>query len=448
MTNNKLRPDRIHAMPTKTLFIDVLTRDVRLRDCIFDLIDNSVDAYIRNGVQEKRKVELTITGSEFVIADNCGGISYDFLKKDVFRFGVEDLKKRESTLGIYGIGLKRALLKIGRSIHMETDDGSDFSRVEWDIDKWKDTKEWTIDFWTAKSRLRRGGVGQTKITVTNLYRQVQKVFNTPNFINDLKKLVRITYTNFMPKGIDFFVNSGRTEPWEINVRYDGKYRPAKIRESIGEVNLTIVCFVDPRERERKRARIDPEKRGWNVFFNRRLLLVGDTTPMTGWMGGKGNLPKYHTLYNEFRGLVYIDSDDPSKLPINTAKNGLNTESPVYREILNRMIRTAKPVINYLSKKYQREKEQVDSVEEEMEAPAAVTIREKVEPQYVAVDEIKDGSKFAAPGKPGPKITTTLISFRRNKELVNEVREYLRAESNKEVGERTFDYFVKQEGIRK
>lgn len=212
--------------------------------------------------------------------------------------------------------------------------------------------------------------------------------------------------------------------------------------------MTIVCFVDPREKQRKRARIDPEKRGWNVFFNRRLLLVGDTTPMTGWMGGKENLPKYHALYNEFRGLVYIDSDDPSKLPINTAKNGLNTESPVYREILNHMIRTAKPVINYLSKKYEREKEQVDSVGEEMEAPAVVTIREKVEPQYVPVDEIKDGSKFAAPGKPGPKITTTLISFKRNKELVNEVREYLGAESNKEVGERTFDYFVKQEGIRK
>lgn len=448
MRDNKLRPDRIDAMPTKTLFVKILTRDVRLSDCIFDLIDNSVDAYIRNGIQERRKVKLTITGNKFVIADNCGGIGHDFLTEEVFRFGVEDLKKRESTLGIYGIGLKRALLKIGRNIHMETDDGSDYSRVEWDIDKWADTREWTIDFETGKSRIPRGGTGYTKITVTSLRRQVQKAFDVPSFINDINKLVHITYTNFMSKEIDFFINGRAVGPYEVNVRCDGKYRPAKIRESIGDIDVTIVCFVDPRRRERKRTRIDPEKRGWNVFFNRRLLLVGDTTPVTGWMGGKGNLPRYHSLYNEFRGLVYIDSEDPSKLPINTAKNGLNIESPVYREILNRMIRTAKPVIDYLSKKYEREKEQIDTVEEEMEAPAAVTIKKEVEPQYATVDEIEDGSRFAAPLKPGPKIRTTGIYYRRNRELVKKVRDYLGVESNKEVGERTFDYFVKQEGIER
>lgn len=448
MTGNKLHPDRIEAMPTKTLFVDILTRDVTLRDCIFDLIDNSVDAHIRNGIPERRKVELTITGNKFMIADNCGGIGHDFLTKEVFRFGVEDLKKRESTLGIYGIGLKRALLKIGRNIHMETDDGSDYSRVEWDIDKWKDTKEWTIDFETSKSRIPRGGIGYTKITITSLHKQIQKAFDAPSFINDTNRLVHITYTNFMSKEIDFFLNDTMIEPYEISVRCDGKYSPAKIRESIGDVDVTIACFVDPRRKERKKTRIDPEKRGWNVFFNRRLLLIGDTTPATGWIGGKGNLPKYHSLYNEFRGLVYIDSDDPSKLPVNTAKNGLNTESPVYREILNRMIRTAKPVIVYLSKKYEREKEQVDSVEAEMEAPAAATIRKEEKPRYVTVDEIKDGSKFAAPGKPGPNIKMTPIHFRRNRELVKKVKEHLGVETNKEVGERTFDYFVKQEGIEK
>ena len=35
--------------PTKKLFIDVLTRDISIRDCILDLLDNSVDSYVHYG---------------------------------------------------------------------------------------------------------------------------------------------------------------------------------------------------------------------------------------------------------------------------------------------------------------------------------------------------------------------------------------------------------------
>lgn len=450
MRDSRLDPDRINAMPRKTLFIDILTRDVSAKDSIFDLIDNSVDAYIRNGLKERREVKLTISQDKFAIRDNCGGIERDFLMNDVFRFGVEELGEKKPTLGIYGLGLKRALLKIGRNIRMETDDLTTNCKVEWDVDKWKEIEEteeeaWQIPFETRQSQLSAHDKGYTKISITNLDKQIQKAFDSPTFINDIKRFIRITYTNFMRKNISFLVNGRVIPPYEIRARCDGKYRPAKIRKSIGDVNVTVICFVDPREAEKKRARIEPEKRGWNVFFNKRLLLAGDTTPTTGWTGTKGKLPKYHSLFNEFRGFVYIDSEDTSKLPVNTAKNGLNTETPVYQEVLNLMINTAKPVVDYLTRKYPKEKEELDNIEREVEGAAP---EERGEPTFISIDEVEDGSRFGAPARPGPRITVAKISYTRERELVKKVRERLKVETNREAGEKTFDYYVRLEGIKK
>ena len=78
------------AQPSKAFFIDMITRDLGLTDCILDLIDNAVDhAVARSGADvmklltnggaqrslEGCSVELTMSDKEFVIRDTCGGIS-------------------------------------------------------------------------------------------------------------------------------------------------------------------------------------------------------------------------------------------------------------------------------------------------------------------------------------------------------------------------------------
>ncbi|MCK4476817.1 MAG: ATP-binding protein [Methanophagales archaeon] len=126
MATEEMKEDKIEAIPTKRLFIDILTRDISVRACILDLIDNSVDAYIRNELSVRREIRLNISKDEFEIFDNCGGIEYNFLKTTVFRFGADIIERDKPTLGIYGIGLKRAILKIGKTILMETDDGNKY----------------------------------------------------------------------------------------------------------------------------------------------------------------------------------------------------------------------------------------------------------------------------------------------------------------------------------
>ena len=62
--------------------------------------------------------KIMATPEEFSITDNCGGIPRDLAINKAFRLGrsIEDLERDKdiATIGIYGIGMKRALFKMGR----------------------------------------------------------------------------------------------------------------------------------------------------------------------------------------------------------------------------------------------------------------------------------------------------------------------------------------------
>src|SRR5438309_5561732 len=115
-----IQPDteRAKGDPSKSLFINMLTRDISLADCIVDLLDNSVD-----GIKELRKrtnqpapteneyagfwVEVEFSKDRFHISDNCGGIPVQVAIDYAFRCGRRDEDDQElaesHTIGLYGI---------------------------------------------------------------------------------------------------------------------------------------------------------------------------------------------------------------------------------------------------------------------------------------------------------------------------------------------------------
>ena len=94
-------------------------------------------------------------------------------------------------------------------------------------------------------------------------------------------------------------------------------------------------------------------------MNERLVIFDDTSEDTGWTGGQPFLPKFHSIYNQFRGVVFLNTTNPSELPINTYKNGFNKESKIYHYLLNLMVKVARPFIDFQSDKYNRQKERID-----------------------------------------------------------------------------------------
>ena len=81
-----------------------------------------------------------------------------------------------------------------------------------------------------------------------------------------------------------------------------------------------------------------------------------------------------------------------------------------------------------------------------EESKTVEKEEAVEAHYVPLDEIEVGSEFKAPEKQKPKIKMSNIHYKRPEKLVKKVKQNLKAYSLKEVGEKTFDYYVDLEEI--
>jgi len=421
---------------TKTFFIDILTQDTDVKDCIMDLLDNSIDSYKRHEISKRKEIKLTINKNKFEIYDTCGGIEKELLKERAFIFGVDELKREKKSIGLYGIGMKRSIFKIGKEIEIITDDGEYTNMIPIVVDKWKKEKDWDFELNSVKSK-PDSKKGFTKISITDLHDEIKLKFDSNAFIDRLKKSIHVMYARLIKQYVTIHVNGEKIEPFNIEFISDDTYKPSRHKKQYGDVSIDIICGIEPQDGRTEAKHTG--RRGWNIFINDRLILVDDTTPTTGWEAGKGLLPDYHPIYNHFRGFVFLEADDPAKLPLNTSKNGLNTESNIYNYVLKEMVNTARPVINHLSKKYDEEKSQSDSIEER--------IKDNVEEvSKVSLEELGDENiAFVAPLK--KRKPTTTISYQKPKELVEKVKRHMGVRYNGQVGIRSFDFYVKLKEIK-
>lgn len=150
------------ASPTKAFFVRMITRDITLEDCIFDLIDNSIDgAWELEGGRpmglgdetdlSRYKIGIRIDDDRFEISDNCGGITLDDAVEYAFTFGRKDDAELENfSIGVYGIGMKRAVFKLGSEIEIRSscrENGVITSfRVPITVDDWLESVDDVWDF--------------------------------------------------------------------------------------------------------------------------------------------------------------------------------------------------------------------------------------------------------------------------------------------------------------
>ncbi|HTE02392.1 MAG TPA: ATP-binding protein [Mucilaginibacter sp.] len=439
-----MHEESITVSPTKRLFISILTQDITLEAGILDLIDNSVDSYTRKRYAERRKIDLIINHKEFSIFDTCGGIQLDILKEQVFRFGSKVDSLDNPTLGMYGIGLKRSIFKMGDNVKLETHDGEDYSLMNLDVPQWQQNDNvWDIPFETEKSNLQPNQKPFTKITISRLHKEIAAQLGSAVFINDLIEKIKKTYCLIIKDHIDVSLNGSLIEPYDLYVPEDENYKPSVIIDHYNGIDIRIICFIDPSQGTRLKHAINAK--GWNVFCNKRLILSNDVTELTGWKGGsaedKSTLPKSHQLFNEFRGMVFLEANNPFNLPLNTSKTQLNTENPSYHYILRLMIKAARPIIDYIYLKKNKQKQEIEAIEEEVNTP---TDNDNYNPQNQAYTTFNTNTVFAAP-KPNIIISTTVrIGYSVEKEIFEKVRRNLAVKTNKEVGLKTFEYYISME----
>ncbi len=96
---------------------------------------------------------------------------------------------------------------------------------------------------------------------------------------------------------------------------------------------------------------EPNKAGWYIYCNGRLVLYADKTELTGW-GVENRV--FHYSLAEFRGYVYFESQNLLELPWNTTKTGIDTSNRLYviaRQSMSEAMKQVIKVIDEVKRKH-------------------------------------------------------------------------------------------------
>lgn len=462
----------VQADADKLFFIEMLVKDIELVPAVLDLVDNSVDGARAMALRaeaeqagdeppaspaerryEGRTVSVTVGPDAFEIADNCGGIDLDTARDYAFRFGrSEEYDGVPGSVGEFGVGMKRALFKMGRAFTVTSRTESTYFALDVDVDEWAEAEgAWTFRLDYAQKDLPTPNEGElgTTIRVTRLHDTVAQDFAEPLVVSLLKEQLRLRHQGAIQARMSVSLNGIKLTPFLPELLVGPQFQPVNrrftLQQPAGPVFVQIVAGIvpPPRQREsidegRAESFQDPGDAGWWLFCNDRLLLLRDRTAETGW--GRG-AAAYHPQYRLFRGYVYLTAVNTALLPWNTTKTGVDQDSRVWRQVQTEM-RTALVEVQSVINRLKNEREDSDDA---VHAPVTDALASAVSKP---LKDLPPSSSAVVPQPPPRRPTrrndTKKIQYIVDIDRFNEVADELGTVNASEIGRQTFDYFYERE----
>jgi len=200
-------PRTVHAEPTKEFFIYMITRDIELPRAILDLVDNCVDgatALRSDGSFAGLCVTLQLEGDRFVVDDNCGGISSETARSYAFRFGrVTGAAALRHSIGQFGVGMKRALFKLGTKFAVESTTANSRFLVRVDVGEWLKVRSWDFAFEELDETpgMFADVLHGTRIEVTPLHDEIGAMFGQDTFLRRLGMSIAEAHRTALSRGL-------------------------------------------------------------------------------------------------------------------------------------------------------------------------------------------------------------------------------------------------------
>lgn len=239
----ELKKNKADATPTKEFFANMITRDITLEDSILDLIDNSIDAAWKMSGNpsmtlndktdlSKFKISIALSEHQFAILDNCGGMTLDDAADHAFSFGRKSSQVlKGSSIGVYGIGMKRAVFKIGEDARIRSqfseDDGSQLSfLVPIDVQKWlsEEDKSWDFDIVEDEKRKENG----VEIIVNDLTSAARTAFENPAFIQNLRRMIARDYSLYLNRGLVIEIDGHQITGFNLELGRSEVFSPMRL----------------------------------------------------------------------------------------------------------------------------------------------------------------------------------------------------------------------------
>lgn len=453
MAKSASDPLRVEAGADKELFVSMLVKDIELLPAIMDLIDNSVDGARATtpGDPSQHWVRIETGVDGFTISDNCGGIDLDTARKHAFRFGrPKDHAGVEGSVGQFGVGMKRALFKLGRQFSVSSRSAKNAFELQVDVDDWLADKssEWQFRMTSIDTNYSGDEGTGTIIRVTRLHEYVQEDLKNRLVLGSLREQIRLRHQASLEQGLSISLNGEKLRGLNPKLMSGPGFTPINKRIIVttneGQVHCHIVAGIaeasknddikDEGQAEGFRTSGDA---GWWVFCNGRLLLFAERTELTGWGTA---VAAYHPQYRRFRGYVYLESLDSSLLPWNTTKTGVDQDSRVWRRVQSEVKTSLVEVVSVINR---LKTERASSLSPEY-APVTAALEGA---RSVPLSELTSSVSFQVPALPRrkpapPKLKH--IQYDVSPQQFIDVARALGVSTATSVGRQTFEYFYERE----
>lgn len=439
-----------NASATRGFFVDMLVRDISVDGAILDLIDNAVDAATTQLTKDESdgyRIDVKITPDRFMIQDNCGGISIETARDYAFRFGRPQGFTPQTQIGQFGIGMKRAIFRLGRNFEVESATDTTQFVVNVDVDQWREKEE---EHWTFPMSIDdKGSIDAgTKIEVWNLHSNVKRLFSQKEYPEQVRNEVRERYGQFSKEGLEIVLNNEPALMPHYELLSGSGIKPERqeytLESEKSSVKVRIIAGIGPPRRPVTES-------GWYVYCNGRLVLKADRTKITGWgtsdPDGDSGSRAWHPQYNQFRGFVFFSSDHPSALPWTTTKTEIDETSDVYRNALQRMQSIMKQFANFTNN-LKQERELFEEGDGSADQPLQEALDKAVLRKFDTVPQgkftVPERSKTPATPSVPKNLKTTTVQFHAEIVRVEKVKKALRLTTNRQVGERAFERLYTEE----
>jgi hypothetical protein len=324
--------------------------------------------------------------------------------------------------------MKRALFKMGNRFMIESRTQTDHFIVEVDVAEWAISPDWEFPLEYEHRPLAPGESVGTEVRVDHLHEEVAVEFATANFTSRLQAELRRTHEHWIREGLQIYVNGRRLDAAGGALLASDAIRPNHQRFSLnGQSPVDVSLYAGLGQPDVKNAG------GWYVYCNGRLVVGPDRSLVTGWGAGPG-LPAYHNQYAMFRGYAFFDSEDASRVPWTTTKDGIDSSSRVFHRARPYMLDAMRPVITFLN----------EFAEERKRRPVGMPLTSAVSAASpTSLDEFTDIAEFAAPvateAAPGGPATKRIPSYERTADQVQALMPHLRITLLRDIGPATFDF---------
>lgn len=314
----KTQVDTLDAVPSKRLFLSIIA-DYDLNRSICELVDNGFDVWTRAGRADAIVIDVWLDDHNRTIRieDNAGGLAREELKYIVGP-GQTGSTDTDETIGIFGVGTKRAVVALAAQIRITTRyrDKPTY-QIEFD-DSWLEDDEWALPLFEVDMI----APGTTCVALQQL-----RVAIGEEQEKQLRTHLGATYAKFLDHdGVTLRLNGTAIQPrYFDNWSYPPDYLPRRYHGSLTAPNGSAVSVEVLAGLSNESS---PASGEYGVYFycNDRLVAPAMKTFDVGFTKGQAGLP--HPKISLTKVIVTLRGE-AAEMPWNSSKSDISTKHHVF-----------------------------------------------------------------------------------------------------------------------